>query len=440
MPLSGKGGNQTFMGARQSKSTEKASEQTFPSRKNKSGAGSARFRSSPVLSRGVYGLARVSRQSRLRSPGVEPPVAAQTRTTWKHSLRGPLWALPPNCASWGGLSCHSVSIYIGSRCGCAEWEGRLLRRVFWSFGRAVKPSRCTPHSSLKEDMEKGFVLFNASHHSRRPKGPRAAFRLLGVFDDAAGAKKHATLLPDDCDLLLAEIGRAFALTRTLPQNESEHLQRLLATHNRRLRDHEQEFLGNVAEHKTGSVSEKDRATAEGSVDGVSEEAPCKISRNAELRCQNYAVLSIIHDSDEPDGDRQEPAAVIWGVYDTEDGAKDAIKKRHSLTVKDLHLEVCAMYEWLHPTEVAKHLDDIDEEFRDETLTNIISKRKQERRSVKAFRDLCGENEAPMVDLSRPESKRVGFENATKIAELSEGSTLLPDASSVPTQHSICGSI
>ena len=99
-----------------------------------------------------------------------------------------------------------------------------------------------------------------------------------------------------------------------------------------------------------------------------------------------------------------------------------------------------MYEWLHPTEVAKHLDDIDEEFRDETLTSIISKRKQERRSVKAFRDLCGENEAHMVDLSQHESKRVGFENATKIADLSEGSTLLPDVISASTQPSICASI
>lgn len=296
---------------------------------------------------------------------------------------------------------------------------------------AVKPPLRASFSHLKEDMDKGFVLFNASHHSRRPKGPRAAFRLLGGFDDVVGARKHAALLPDDCDLLLAEIGRAFALTRTLPQNEGEHLQRLLATHNRRLRDHEQEFLGNVAEHKTGSVSEKNSVGAGGETDGVSEEPPSKISRNAELRCQNYAVLSIIHDSDEPDGDRQEPAAVVWGIYDTEDGAKEAIKKRHSVSVKDLHLEVCAMYEWLHPTEVAKHLDDIDEEFRDETLTNIISQRKQERRSVKAFRDLCGNNEAPMVDLSQPESKRIGFENASRIAELSEGSTLLPDVASLP---------
>jgi hypothetical protein len=90
-----------------------------------------------------------------------------------------------------------------------------------------------------------------------------------------------------------------------------------------------------------------------------------------------------------------------------------------------------MYEWLHPTEVAKHLDDVDEEFRDETLTSIIAQRKQERRSVKAFRDLCGENEPPMVDLSQPESKRVGFEAASHMAALSEGSHVVPDLTPSP---------
>jgi hypothetical protein len=276
-------------------------------------------------------------------------------------------------------------------------------------------------------MEKGFVLFNASHNSRRPKGPRAAFRLLGAFSDVVEAKAHAATLPDDCDLLLAELGRAFAVTHALPQDEGAHLRNLLAAHNRRLKDHEREFIGNVAEHKTGEVSEKPSVSPGcAAVEDSSCDAPVKISRNSEVRCQNFAVLSVIHDSDEPDADRQEPAVVVWGVYDNEDGAKEAIKKRHSTTVKDLHLEVCAMYEWLQPTEVAQHLDDIEEEFRDETLTSIISQRKQERRAVKAFRDHCGENGAPMVDLSQPESKRVGFENAINLADLSEGSRVLPD--------------
>ena len=273
-------------------------------------------------------------------------------------------------------------------------------------------------------MERGFVLFNASHHERRPKCARAAFRLLGSFPDLQAVKQHAALLPNDCDLLVAELGRAFALTRALPQDEAAHLQRLLATHTRRLKDHEQEFLGNVAEQKTGQVPERPLASGCTGAE-TSLEAPIKIARQAELRYQNVAVLSVLHDSDEPDSDRQEPAVVVWGIYDTEEGAKEAIKKRHAAAVKDLHLEVCAMYEWLHPTEVAKHLDDVEEEFRDEMLTNIISQRKQERRSVKAFRDLCGENGAPMLDLSGPESRRVGFEDATSLAALSEGSQVLP---------------
>ena len=32
----------------------------------------------------------------------------------------------------------------------------------------------------------------------------------------------------------------------------------------------------------------------------------------------------------------------------------------------------------------------------------------------------------MVDLSQPESKRVGFENAINLEDLSEGSRVLPD--------------
>lgn len=268
------------------------------------------------------------------------------------------------------------------------------------------------------------MLFNASHHERRPKGVRAAFRLLGGFPDVQAVKQHAALLPDDCDLLVAELGRAFALTRALPTDEGAHLQQLLAMHNRRLKDHEREFLGNVAEQKTGEVPQRPAASGGAEVE-TSLEAPVKIARQAELRCQNVAVLSVLHDSDEPDGDKQEPAVVVWGIYDTEEGAKDAIKKRHSTTVKDLHLEVCAMYEWLHPTEVAKHLDELEEEFRDETLTSIISQRKQERRSVKAFRDLCGDKGAPMVDLSGPESRRLGFEDASSLAALSEGSEMLP---------------
>jgi hypothetical protein len=274
-------------------------------------------------------------------------------------------------------------------------------------------------------MENGVLLFNCSHHERRPQGPRAAFRLLGAFASEAEAKEHCRGLPGDCDVLLARLGAAFALTRSREKDEAAHLQALLQVHTRRLRDHEREFTENVAEQRTGEARGLAAADLEGGAGGGGQEArgaPLRIPRAAEVRFQNYAVLSVLHDFDEPCGDRQEPAAVVWGVYDTEDGAKEAIRKKHAAFVKDLHLEVCSLYEWLHPTEVGKALDELEEEFRDETLTKIIAQRKQERQSVKAFRELCGEKPAPLLDLSGPEVRRSGEALPGSIAELSEGAT------------------
>lgn len=284
-------------------------------------------------------------------------------------------------------------------------------------------------------MEKGFVLFNCSHHERRPRGPRAAFRLLGGFSSPEEAKQHCQSLADDCDVLLAGIGAAFALTRSRDVDEPKHLQLLLETHTRRLRDHEREFVGNVSEQRTGEAGKASAAAPDGPAAALAgqeaavggSEAPARVARASEVRFQNYAVLSVIHDYDEACTDRQQPAVVVWGLYDTEDAAKEAIRKKHAAAVKDLHLEVCSLYEWLHPTEVQKSLDELEEEFRDETLTQIIAKRKAERQSVKAFRDLCGDRPAPMLDLSAPEVRRVGDAVPGSIAELSEGSVAVPPA-------------
>jgi hypothetical protein len=272
-------------------------------------------------------------------------------------------------------------------------------------------------------MEKGALLFNCSHHERRPQGPRAAFRLLGGFASEREAREHSRSLPADCDVLLASIGAAFALTRSREKDEAKHLQALLQVHNRRLRDHEREFTENVAEQKTGEASALPGGEP-ASQERTEEEQriPERIPRASEVRFQNYAVLSVMHDFDEACSDLQEPAVVVWGIYDTEDGAKEAIRKKHAAFVKDLHLEVCSLYEWLHPTEVTKSLDELEEEFRDETLTKIIAQRKQERQSVKAFRDLCGEKTAPLLDLSGAEVRRSGEALPCNIAELSEGAT------------------
>jgi hypothetical protein len=273
-------------------------------------------------------------------------------------------------------------------------------------------------------MEAGWLLFNAAHHERRPQASRAAFRLLGCFSDASAAKDHAASMPRDCDLLLASMGVAFALTRSLVPDEGEHCQRLLDAHARRLKNHEEEFIINVAKQKTGEVS-GDREVEAGPPPppmGATPQ-PDKIPRHLELRHQNFAVLSVVHDTEEAASDMQEPAVIVWGIYDTEDAAKEAIRKKHSLQIRDLNLDVCSMYEWLQPTEVSNHLDEVEEEFRDETLTSIIAQRKNETRSVKAFRALCGEHGAPLVDFSQEQVRRSGFEQVSSLGELSEGASV-----------------
>ena len=73
----------------------------------------------------------------------------------------------------------------------------------------------------------------------------------------------------------------------------------------------------------------------------------------------------------------------------------------------MHLEVVQLYEWLCPGEVQQNLDEIEEVFRDETLTALIKQRKDEKRHVKAFRNMCGERSPPLIDVSAPEIRCEG---------------------------------
>jgi len=257
-----------------------------------------------------------------------------------------------------------------------------------------------------------YVLVNIAHSARRPSAPRAAFRILGLFSSADEASMHArNLLVSDVDMHLAEVGKFFALMREAEQDEGKHLRSVYEAYKQRLKSHEEDFRENVEQQRTGQVSDLSLPTsAEADVSRLfSGDAPSAVPRGAELRLQNFAVVSVMQDHQEPDPDRQQPCVVVWGAYDTEEQAKEAVRKQLSLTVTDLHLEVVQLYEWLHPTEVGKHLDELVEEFRDEKLTEIISTRKEEARKVKAFRQSCGDREAPLIDFTQPEVRVSGPE-------------------------------
>jgi len=255
----------------------------------------------------------------------------------------------------------------------------------------------------------GYVLVNIAHHNRRPRAPRAALRVLGSFPNLDDLKMHVrNSLADDVDMHAAPLGKFFCLMRDPERDEAAHARAVQQLYLRRLREHEEEFRENVAAQRTGALSEPAAPGAPAAA-LLPAEPPSAVGRAAELRLQNFAVLSVMQDHGEPEAERQQPCVVVWGVYDTEEQAKAAIKKQLSQTVTDLHLEVVQLYEWLHPTEVEKHLQELPEEFRDEKLTELMQRRKDEARHVETFRQSCGDREAPLLDFSQPEVRRSGAE-------------------------------
>lgn len=277
-------------------------------------------------------------------------------------------------------------------------------------------------------MTEGYVLLNIAHHERRPSAPRASFRLLGVFANLADVHTHVNnLLTVDVDMHVAPVGKFFALMRRAEQDEAAHVYRVRELYSQRLKSHEAEFRENVACQKTGAVSsvaeplsvapDTDAAATAAPAALHPAAMPAAVPRAAELRLQNFAVVSVIPDYSDSRLDYQQPGVVVWGVYDTEEQAKAAVKTKHAIEVTDLHLEITQLYEWLCPTEVDKNLDEVPEEYRDPQLTALIQHRKDEKRQVKAYRASCGDREPPLIDVSGPQVRTSGAETCGDLTML-----------------------
>ena len=246
---------------------------------------------------------------------------------------------------------------------------------------------------------------NLAHQQRSPRSSVAAFRILGVFDSGELARQHAKLLPDDVDLHLTQLAKWCVVLKGRDGDEAKKLEQLLAAHRRRAREHEEEFWDNKIQQKTGKVSRPPDPLEESSVDpGDAAEADsvAKVPRNAELRLQRFAVISVLPDMEVPISE-QEPAFAVWGVYDSEEDARTAAVDDIGKRMSDVHLDVVAMYEWLVPSKV--DLQSVKEKFRDEQLTKLMEARKEERQRVEALKLKCREanKEPPFIDLGAPGS-------------------------------------
>lgn len=251
----------------------------------------------------------------------------------------------------------------------------------------------------------GVVLLNIAHTHRTPRCDVAAVRVLGIFPTVDNARKHAQAYPCDCTVRAVPVRRWCLLAIREDTDEMVKLQRIGEAHRKMLRRHEEDFWENTSSHSTGMVTERlapeDRDNSVSAIAG--EDSPAALSRAAEVRNQQFAVVSIIDDYTTCDRHEKEPAFIVWSAHSTEDECKEAVKTKIAHSASDVHLDVVCMYEWLLPANL--DLSKVTEEFRDEQLTQLMQHRKTEQQRVQDFRAQCNQGDvpAPCIDLGLPGS-------------------------------------
>lgn len=263
------------------------------------------------------------------------------------------------------------------------------------------------------DQKQQVVLLNITHRHQIPKSKIPGFRVCGAFENVDRLKRHVQSAGGPsafggANLIKADMHKKFLICSSLDKQQSptyvlnkidEATQRYL----KMLDYHAEEFKENKENRKQGktglSQSEKVKkmSSRKQLLDKKFEEDKEKgsetgeVSRNAEVRGQAVAVVTILEDQSPPvlNGvEDPEPIVIVWGCFESEAQAKHYIYNTASKYVKDVMLDVVNMYEWVYPTEISKHVDEITEEFRNPSLNKVMNSRKTQKKSVLSYDEWC----------------------------------------------------
>jgi hypothetical protein len=263
------------------------------------------------------------------------------------------------------------------------------------------------------DPQQQVVLLNITHRQQIPKSKIPGFRVCGAFENVDKLKRQVQSAGGPsafggANLIKADMHKKFLICSSLDKQQSptyvlnkidEATQRYL----KMLDFHTEEFKENKENRRQGktglSQAEKIKKVSSRKqiLDKKFEEEKEKgsetgeVSRNAEVRGQSVAVVTILEDQSPPvlNGvEDPEPIVIVWGCFENEAQAKHYIYNTASKYVKDVMLDVVNMYEWVYPTEISKHVDEITEEFRNPSLNKVMNSRKLQKKSVLSYDEWC----------------------------------------------------
>lgn len=292
-----------------------------------------------------------------------------------------------------------------------------------------------------DDPEQQVVLLNITHRQQIPKSKIPGFRICGAFKDIEKLKRHAIhsggpAAYGGSNLIKADVHKKFLICSSLEKQQNASyvlgkIDELTQKYTKTLQFHAEEFQENKEKRQQGKTGlsqvEKVKKISsrkqlldkkfEDEKENGSETGD--VSRNAEVRNQSVAVVTIMNDSSAPvlnGSEDPEPIVIVWGCFENESQAKHYIYNTASKFVKDVMLDVVNMYEWVFPTEIEKRVDELTEEFRNPSLNKVMNSRKSQKKSVMSYSDWCKQEgqEPAMLEINATKETEESTEVKTEV--------------------------
>ena len=275
-----------------------------------------------------------------------------------------------------------------------------------------------------DDPLQQVILLNICHRQQNPRSTLPGFRICGAFTNIDKLKRHIASSGGEqmyggVNLIKADAHKKFLICTSLKKQQSpeyvlEKIQTQTAIYEKTLRFHTEEFNENKEKRQQGktglsnptSTTKKQLTSRKALLNQKFEDDKSnsfetgEIGRTAEVRGQSVAVITIFDDSskDVLSGMTDpEPIVIIWGCFENETIAKQYINTTASKFVKDVNLDIVKMYEWIFPTLITDHVDELTEEYRNPSLNKIMHSRKAQKKTVMSYDEFCrSEGQQPSI--------------------------------------------
>lgn len=273
------------------------------------------------------------------------------------------------------------------------------------------------HYPFKRD-DQVYLVFSTSHIGVPPIAPSpdfAGFRVYGTFETQVDAFTYATdfaAQDSECNVQIAKMQDWVLAVSHLDKVENvdyttNKTEMILAQHLQGLKESEADFRNYVENPDENRLPEKSdnapSATKNATVDNVisseKEIYKTRLSRNMEVRGQNFAVVSYVKDK-LVESTEEEFIFNVWGCFEDEEECDGWIRDVASVEVTDHAMHVVSMYSWVQPIQMENSKATIPVHYRTEELDAIMKHANQHTKDLKDFKKWCADEkiETPVLEI------------------------------------------